>query len=131
MCVKNSVHRGGNTWAGTSPRQVQPPGQVHPPGRYSPRQVPPGRYTPWPGTPPRQVHPPGQVLPQAVTSPWAGTPRGRYPLPPARYSPQSVQCMLGDTGNKRALGILLECNLVRSAFVVTWGLPSPNSFPPK
>ena len=47
--VKNSVHRGGNTWAVTSP--------------------------PGPGTPP-------------------------------------VQCMLRDTGNKRAVRILLECILV-------------------
>ena len=54
------------------------------------RQVPPrtrGRYPPGPeaGTPPEQ------------------TPLGAEP---------PSQCMLGDTGNKRAVRILLECNLV-------------------
>ena len=61
------------------------PGQVHPPGPGTPPQdqVPPGtRYTP-----PDQVHPP---------PPGPGTPPG---LP-------------GDTGNKRAVRILLECILV-------------------
>ena len=38
----------------------------------------------------------------------AGTPPSRHP-PPA-------QCMLGDTGNKRAIRILLECNLVQIIF---------------
>ena len=62
------------------------------PGRYTPLG---GRYTPWAGIPPMagappwQVHPPGQV-----------------------HSPE--QCMLGDTGNKRAVRILLECILVLS-----------------
>ena len=46
-----------------------------------------------PGT--RDRHPPG---------PEAGTPPGADP-------PQE-QCMLGDTGNKRTVRILLECNLV-------------------
>ena len=50
--------------------------------------------TTWAGKPPGQVHPPGQVLPPA------GTP------------PSPAQCMLGDTGNKWAVRILLECNLV-------------------
>ena len=43
--------------------------------------------TPWAGTPTRQVHP------RAGTAPWE-------------------QCMLEDTGNKRAVRILLECILV-------------------
>ena len=63
-------------------------------------QVPPGyvhplldRYTPsW------QVHPPGQVHSRA------GTPPGQV------YPPE--QCMLGDTGNKWVVHILLECILV-------------------
>ena len=60
-----------------------PPG----PGRYTPQT----RYTPLgPGTSP---------------SPWdqAGTPQDQVP---------PEQCMLGDTGNKRAVRILLECILV-------------------
>ena len=32
--------------------------------------------------------------------------------PPWDQVPPSTQCMLGDTGNKRAVCILLECNLV-------------------
>ena len=75
-----------------------------------------GRYLPWAGTPPGKVHPspwagtlgqvlPGQVPPGQVT-PWAGTPH-----PQAGITPRE-QCMLGDTGNKRAVRILLECILV-------------------
>ena len=62
--------------------------------------------------------------------PEAGTPqtRGRHPPPgpeagtpppgaDTRPGPEAgnptVQCMLGDTGNKRAVRILLECNLVQ------------------
>ena len=42
----------------------------------------------------------------------------RHPLPPGSRHPPgagtlpSEQCMLGDTANKRAVGILLECILV-------------------
>ena len=55
-----------------------------------------GTPTPQAGTPPdqRQVH--------------LHRTRGRYPL--GRYTP--LVCMLGDTGNKRAVRILLECILV-------------------
>ena len=98
------------------------PGQVHPLGKYTSIS----RYTPQEGTPPsqgtplRQVHLPGQVLPWAGTSPgqvhptpgqvhphpWTGT------IPPWAGTPTTEQCMLGDTGNKRAVRILLECILV-------------------
>ena len=42
---------------------------------------------------------------------------GRYPppqagTPPGRYTPAREQRMLGDTGNKRAVRIRLECILV-------------------
>ena len=48
VCVKNSVQRGGSTWAGTPPRQVHPPGTGTLPGRYTPQAgTPPSRYTPW------------------------------------------------------------------------------------
>ena len=46
-CVKNSVHRGMGTWAGTPPWQVHPsPWQVHPAWAGTPT---------WAGTPPWQV----------------------------------------------------------------------------
>ena len=62
------------------------------------RYTPLGRYTPWVGTPPGQVHPPGQV------PPW---------------------CMLGDTGNKRAVRILLKCILVHISNCSYLQYPSP------
>ena len=132
---------GGSTWAGTPPGQVHPPGRSHPPGRYhlsrytplgkyTPRQVyprvgtPPGRYTPW-QLPPWVGTPPGQVPPEQVHPPGSYTPLGRY-TPVGRYTPSpgqvhplpwagtptQEQCMLGDTGNKRGVRILLECILV-------------------
>ena len=68
-----------------------------------------GRYPPQgPGTPQsrhprdqRQAPPP---RPQDQVPPWEQTPPG------TRHPP--VQCMLGDTGNKQEVCILLECNLV-------------------
>ena len=49
-------------------------------------------------------------------STWTGIPLGRYPPSRqvhhlGRYTPRE-QCMLGDTGNKRTVRILLECILV-------------------
>ena len=86
--------------------QVHPPGPGTPPRtrytlpgtRYTPprtRYTPPGtRYTPRPGTPRDQVYPlPDQVPPRDQVHP-------------------QKQCMLGDTGNKRVVRILLECILV-------------------
>ena len=100
---------GGSTWAGTpwdryTPLAGTPPGQVTPLGRYTPLAgTPPGRYIPQAGTPPwAGIHTP---------PPWAGTPpRQVHPL--GRYTPPQEQCMLGDTGNKRAVCILLEFILV-------------------
>ena len=74
------------------------------------RQVPPQTRCRYP--PPR---------PEASTLP--GT-RGRYPPIPEAGTPPA-QCMLGDTGNKRAVRILLECNLVvekylLNVFIVHW-----------
>ena len=99
-CVKNSVHGGAGTpqqahllgrytpWAGTPPAGT-------PPGRYTP-----ARYTPWAATPPSR-YTPWQVHPG-----WAGTPSWAS-TPPWQVHPPE-QCMLGDTGNKRAVRILLE-----------------------
>ena len=60
----------------------------------------------------------------------------RYPLPtqgPEAGTPQEqtplAQCMLGDTGNKRAVRILLECNIVFFEFcycpIFSWILCEP------
>ena len=84
VCV--CPHEGGSTWAGTHQNQVHTPRASTPPPR--------------PGKPP-----------------WADTTAGtRYTHPWTRYTLRQVhprkQCMLGDTGNKRTVRILLECILV-------------------
>ena len=67
--------------------------------RHPLEQTPPG-----PGTPQDQAPPLGtRHHPQEQTPPGADTPQSRHP---------PEQCMLGDTVNKRAVCILLECNLV-------------------
>ena len=111
------------------------PGRVPPGTRYTPwDQVHPPRtrYTPQdqvhpqdqahplgPGTPPRTRYPPAslgpgttpdQVHPRPCTPPRPGTPPGPGTPP--------EQCMLGDTGNKRAVHILLECILVVSVLLL-------------
>ena len=57
--------------------------------------------------PPRGPGTPGSSHPQGQSPPLPGavTPQDQAPLP-------WEQCMLGDTGNKRAVRILLECILV-------------------
>ena len=124
--VCHSVH-GGGKYLGRYPSwQVHTPPQVGIPplGRYTPlagtppRQVPPLAGTPLAGTPPGQVHPPGRYIPLARYTPGQVHPPGRY-TPLGRYTsiagtqpPPPEQCMLGDTGNKRPVRILLECILV-------------------
>ena len=90
-------------------RQAPPPQSRHPSGtRHPPEQTPrnqaplPGADTTLPGSrpsldqgPPQSRHPPDQAH-----TPWEQTP------------PPPGQCMLGDTGNKRSVRILLECNLI-------------------
>ena len=51
--------------------------------------------------------------PRDQAPPRADTPQDQAPLPP-------VQCMLGDTVNKQAVCILLECNLV---YHICWQIP--------
>ena len=90
LSVSHSVH--GGQYLGRYPTrdQVHSPSTRYPPGPGTP----PGPDTPPPGTrytPWDQVHPPDQVPPE--------------------------QCMLGDTGNKRAVRILLECILVEILFL--------------
>ena len=84
------------------------PGQVPPPRPGTPSGT---RYTFWDQVPPRTRYTPQTRYPLGRYTPRAGTPPlGRYP-PRTRYTPRE-QCMLGDTGNKRAVRILLECILV-------------------
>ena len=73
---------------------VCPQGGIHSPSRYTPRQV----------------HPPAGTLPQQAHLP------GRYPR---AGTPPREQCMLGDTGNKRAVRIPLECILISNESVVS------------
>ena len=96
--VCHSVHR-GSTWAGTPPSdQVHPQDQVQPPG--------PGTTPLGPGTPPQD-----QVHHRTRYTPWDQVhPLDQVHTPGTRYTPQ--QCMLRDTGNKRAVRILLECILM-------------------
>ena len=72
--------------------------------------TPPQQVHPWAGTPPQQVHPPAGTLPQQAHLP------GRYPR---AGTPPREQCMLGDTGNKRAVRIPLECILISNESVVS------------
>ena len=61
------------------------------------------------------MHPPRQEADPFLPGPQAGTPRDKTQSPPPRdqrQAPPQEQCMLGDTGNKRAIRILLECILV-------------------
>ena len=121
LSVSHSVHRGlPQCMLGYPPRTRHPPGpgtpqSRHPLGTDIPQsRHPPGPDTPRPGTPQSRC-PPEQTPPP--TGP--DTPQTRYPseqtppradTPPSRHPPE--QCMLGDTVNKRAVSILLECNLV-------------------
>ena len=66
-------------------------------------------------------HPPGPVTPPGADLPSRPPPSSHLqeqspPPPPSRHPPGSrhppAQCMLGYTVNKRAVRILLECNLV-------------------
>ena len=86
--------------------------------------IPPGTDTPSGAdtTRTRHPHPQDQTpLPQMQTPPRPGTPQDQAPTPwnqaplPGPGTPL-VQCMLGDTGNKRTVRILLECNLVLAVF---------------
>ena len=105
VSVSPSVHRGEYLGRYT----LHPPGQVHPLAG-----TPPSRYTSLAGTP-WQVHHP------------AGTPPGQVYPPQAGAHPPPEQCMLGDTGNKRAVCILLEyilANLhISYQFIKYWNLP--------
>ena len=108
-CVKRGVcqaGRGGvqaDTTLGRHPPQSRHPQADTPPEEAdTPRkQTPPGQ-TPTGNRHPREADTHGGCL-------------GRQPprqTPPPRSRHPREQCMLGDTGNKRAVRILLECILV-------------------
>ena len=115
LSVSHSVHGGGvcfsACWVTRTPG-VDTPGSRHPPGA----DTPPGadapnrsRHAPWNRHHPEQTtnHP---------TSPWSRRLGSRHPrrLPREQTHPHPspAQCMLGDTGNKRTVRILLECILI-------------------
>ena len=62
------------------------------------------------------IHPRDQR--QTPPGPEAGTP---LPPGPEAGTPPPLQCILGDTGNTRAVRILLECNLVIICILVSVG----------
>ena len=77
--------------------------------------------------------PSDQAPPPPGADPWDQAPPGsRHPqdqAPPRTRHPPA-QCMLGDTGNKRAVRILLECNLVVYRKILYHGVevwPMPDS----
>ena len=70
-------------------------------------------------TPPRSRCPP----PGTDTHPWEQTPPGADTCPEKTPPPLREQCMLGDTGNKRAVRILLECILVEYGFYLGKSVP--------
>ena len=84
----------------------------------------PGSRHPWEQTPPPQEQTPLQEQttsrsrhrPEQTPTPLEQTPQRQTPswLPREQTHPHPppTQCMLGDTGNKRAVRILLECILV-------------------
>ena len=81
-----------------------------------PKQVPPGRYTPWAGAPPWAGTPPWQVHAPTGTPPEQVHPGQVHPL--AGTPPPPEQFMLGDMGNKWAVRILLECILSSEIILV-------------
>ena len=75
--------------------------------------------TPWKQTSPPEADTPQKQTPGTRHPPEPDTPRTRPPPEPDTPRKQTLppaQCMLGDTVNKRAVCILLECNLVCSLF---------------
>ena len=94
VCVKNSVHRGGGS--------ASVHAGIHPPSG--------------PGTPPEQT-PPGPGNPQDQASPRTmQPPREQTPPSPREQAPPPPPPAVSDTANKRAVYILLECNLVVTDF---------------
>ena len=112
-----------------------PPGAGHTPlvgtplGRYTPQQIHAPAGSPLAGTPP------GRYTPQGRYTPLAGTPSlGRYTPwqvhpPPGRYTHTHPLCSAyWDAANKRAVRILLECNLVFNLYLnilpsFSWDIP--------
>ena len=96
LCVSHSVHRQVSP---PDKRQVPPLGRYPLLGRYTPHRYTPGRHTPL------DRH----TTPKEGTHPLAGTPPHH----------------MGDTGNKRVVCILLECNLVKTQVCIPVGCVPP------
>ena len=127
---------GTGTPSEETPQEQTPPGAGTPGADTPPRSRPPlGADTPLGAgthpdqaslqeqTPPRCRHPQGADTPRSRHPMEAGTPQIRHP--PGADTPQGAdtpsapaQCMLGDMVNKRAVCILLVCNLVPIEFVI-------------
>ena len=131
LSVSHSVHKGVSASVHA---------EIHPPGSRSPQEadtLPPGSRHPLQAITPLEADPPcavhaGRYGQQAggthptgmlrYTPQGADPPRKQTPFPqeadtPHKQSPPwkqtpPAQCMLGDTGNKRVVRILLECILV-------------------
>ena len=61
----------------------------------------------------------GVCLPQCMlgyTPPWEADIPREADIPPSQEADTLLQCMLGDTGDKRVVRILLECILVFTEF---------------
>ena len=112
--VCHSVHRGvclSAYWdsrpPGADPPRVGTPQEQTPP--------PPGADTPLRTDTPPGADPLGADTPQEQTLPRSTPSRNRHPpgaATPREQTPPPAQCMLGDTVNKQAVRILLECILV-------------------
>ena len=112
LSVSHSVHRGG-VYPSACWDTHTVPGR-HPLGRHPSGRHPLGRH------PHRQTSPLGSACWDTHTVP-GRNPSGRHPLgkhPPGQTPPQTDispgQCMLGDTGHKRVVRILLKCILVHN-----------------
>ena len=117
--VCHSVHGGGvvvclSACWDTTPLALQtPPRSRHP--------------TPWEQTPPTGTRPsPWDQTPPGADTPWDHNPPHDQTPTPRDQTPPG-QCMLGDTGNKRAVRILLECNLVLTIFRIDLNFPTSSS----
>ena len=104
-CSQTPCLEADTPWADT-PLVADTPGSRHPPRADTPQSRHPlVADTPLEQTSPDR-HPPRAETPRADTPLVADTPRIRHPY---------AQCILGDTGNKREVRILLECILVETS----------------
>ena len=114
-------------WDTTPPRSRHPWEQTPPWSRHPLRADTPSRADtpPRADTPLKSRHPPGSRHPQEQTPPGADPLPLEETHPPEHTPPQRADTpppaqRLGDKVNERAVRILLECNLVKRIFSVTF-----------